>query len=232
MPQHRVLYEILRKHIEDGVYVKGDLLPSENDLCHTHNCTRPTVRQALNSLVTDGFIMKQQGKGSIVNELPTDIGILSIGGTTSAVGNKDLKTEIIVKPIIKPWEDPFMFPLSEFEKESGCIYLERLRLLDNRPLFYDITFLPNINLPRFTALQLKDKSLFSMLRKQFALEVKGGEQRLKAISSNKKVSRYLDIKTNKPVLNLERKIATNRPNYFFYSRLYCNTENNAIYGTF
>ena len=26
--------------------------------------------------------------------------------------------------------EDFMFPLSELEKESGCIYMERLRLLD------------------------------------------------------------------------------------------------------
>ena len=33
IPQHKKLYEILRKHITDGVYREGDLLPSENELC-------------------------------------------------------------------------------------------------------------------------------------------------------------------------------------------------------
>ncbi|MDP2112696.1 MAG: winged helix-turn-helix domain-containing protein, partial [Bacteroidota bacterium] len=66
VPQHKKIYEILRKHILSGVYEEGSLLPSENELCAVHNITRPTVRQALEALVNDGFISKKQGKGSIV----------------------------------------------------------------------------------------------------------------------------------------------------------------------
>ncbi len=232
IPQYRILYELLRKHIEEGVYKEGDLLPSENDLCQIHQVTRPTVRQALTALVNDGFIKKQQGKGSIVNNLPMGIGILSVTGTTSAIGSKDLKTEIMVKPTIRNWKEPFMYSLSDIEKESGCIYFERLRLLEDRPVFYDITYLPNINLPRFTSLQLTDRSLFSVLRKNFGLEVTGGEQRLRAISADKRIAGFLKIDSKKPVLNIDRKIATNRPGFYFYSRLYCNTEISPIFGIF
>ncbi len=89
IPHYRRLYELLRQYIIDGVYKEGDLLPSENELCKLHNLTRPTVRQALDALVRDGFIKKQQGKGSIVNPIPKGIGILSIEGTTSALGKKE-----------------------------------------------------------------------------------------------------------------------------------------------
>jgi len=110
LPQHRKLYEILRKHILDGIYTEGDLLPSENELCQLYGMTRPTVRQSLAALAGDGYIKKHQGKGSIVHRLPREIGILSVSGTTSAVGDRSLKTRIIVKPIIKPWDKNFMFP--------------------------------------------------------------------------------------------------------------------------
>ena len=95
--------------------------------------TRPTVRQALSTLANDGYIRKHQGKGSIVHHLPKEIGILSVSGTTSALGDRNLKTKIIVKPVLMQWPDDFMFPLSDLEKESGCIYMERLRLLDDSP---------------------------------------------------------------------------------------------------
>ena len=55
--QHKQLYEVLRKDIEEGVYSEGDLLPSENELCRTYGLTRPTVRQALISLSYDGYII-------------------------------------------------------------------------------------------------------------------------------------------------------------------------------
>ena len=172
IPHHRRLYEVLRKHIIEGVYMEGDLLPSENELCQLYGVTRPTVRQSLSNLANDGFISRHQGKGSIVHHLPREIGILSVSGTTSAVGDRNLKTRIIVKPVIIPWKDDFMFPLSDLEKESGCVYMERLRLLDDIPIFYDISYIANINLPRITSRKFENQSLFRILRDHYQIEIK------------------------------------------------------------
>ena len=232
LPQYRKLYETLRKHILNGVYSEGDLLPSENELCRLYGMTRPTVRQSLASLAHDGLIRKHQGKGSIVHRQRREIGILSVSGTTSAVGSGNLRTRIITKPVIRPWDNDFMFPLTGLEKESGCIYIERLRLLEGRPIFYDISWIANINLPRITSRQFEDRSLFQILRDHYQVEIKGGEQRIKAIPASSKISRYLKIKNGEPVLHLERKMETSIPGLFLYSSIYCNTEKYSIYGTF
>ena len=232
IPQYRKLYEILRKHIMDGVYKEGDLLPSENELCKLYGMTRPTVRQSLSSLANDGYISKHQGKGSIVHLLPREIGILSVSGTTSAVGDRNLKTKIIVKPVLIPWPRDFIFPLTEIEKESGCIYMERVRLLEGIPIFYDISYIANINLPRITARQFENRSLFQILRDYYHIEIKGGEQRIKAIPAAAKISSYLHLKKGQPVLHLERKMETNNPGLFLYSSIFCNTEKYSIFGRF
>jgi DNA-binding GntR family transcriptional regulator len=232
LPQYRKLFETLRKHIVEGVYNEGDLLPSENELCQIYGMTRPTVRQSLAALAHEGYIRKHQGKGSIVHRLPKEIGILSVSGTTSAVGDRKLNTRIITKPVLQPWDEPFMFQLSELEKESGCIYMERLRLLDGKPIFYDISFIPNIKLPRITSRQFEDRSLFQVLRDHYQVEIRGGEQRIKAIQASGKISRFLKIRQGEPVLHLERKMATNTNGLFIYSSIYCNTSRYSIYGTF
>jgi DNA-binding GntR family transcriptional regulator len=231
-PRHRKLYEVLRKHIIDGVYKEGDLLPSENELCQLYGMTRPTVRQSLSTLANDGYISKHQGKGSIVHHLPREIGILSVSGTTSAVGDRNLKTKIIVKPVLMQWPVDFMFPLSELEKESGCIFMERLRLLDDVPIFYDISYIANINLPRITARQFENRSLFQVLRDSYQVEIKGGDQRIKAIPATTKISRFLHLDKGQPVLHLERKMETNNPALFLYSSIFCNTEKYSIFGRF
>ncbi len=232
IPQHRRLYEILRKHINEGVYNEGDLLPSENDLCSIYGLTRPTVRQALTALVQDGYITRQQGKGSIVKKTPQGIGILSVSGTTTALKDKNLRTDIIEEPRIIPWPDNFKFPLSDLETESGCIFMTRLRLLDDNPVFYDISFIPAINLPRFTSRTFRNRSLFDILRKNYQVEIKGGEQRIKAIKADSMISGHLKVKTGYPVLHMERKMITNRPELNIYSSIYCNTSEYSIYGTF
>ena len=232
VPQYRKLYEILRKHINDGIYKEGDLLPSEYELCQIYGMTRPTVRQSLGALANDGYIRKHQGKGSIVHNLPREIGILSVSGTTSAVGDRNLQTKIIVKPVLIPWPEDFVFQLSGLEKDSGCIYMERLRLLDDVPIFYDISYIANINLPRITSRQFENRSLFNILREKYSIEIKGGEQRLKAIPADAKISSFLQLKKNKPVLHLERKMETNNAGLFLYSSIFCNTEKFSIFGRF
>ena len=232
LPQYKKLYEMLRKNIVDGIYPEGSLLPSENELCKIHSITRPTVRQALTALVNEGYITKQKGKGSIVTTPPVNIGILSIQSTTSAVGNQKLQTQIIHKPEIIPWPESFMFDIPDKFKASGCIYFERLRLVNNKPSFFDISYIPNINMPRFTSRNLENKSLFDVLRQFYEIDVKGGEQRLKAISANKRVAGYINIEEGKPILNLERKIDTNRFGFYFFSIIYCNTEEYALSSIF
>ena len=207
-------------------------MPSENELCQLYGMTRPTVRQSLSTLANDGYIRKHQGKGSIVHYLQREIGILSVSGTTSAVGDRNLKTNIILKPVLMPWPADFMFTLTDLEKESGCIYMERVRLLDEVPIFYDISFIANINLPRITARQFENKSLFQILRDYYRVEITGGDQRIKAIPATLKIGKLLQLKKDQPVLHLERKLETNNPGLFLYSSIYCNTEKYSIFGRF
>ena len=232
LPFYKKVYEDLRKQIVNGVYREGDMLPSEHALCKLYGVTRPTVRQALGALVRDGFIRKHQGKGSIVYKLPKGIGILSIAGTTSALGQKNVRSEILSKPAVKPWPEHFMFTLSEAERLAGCIYMERIRYFNEAPIFYDVNYLPNINLPRFTVRSFENRSLFDMLRKEYGIEIIGGEQKLRAILADEKLSAYLRMKPGEPVLHLERRFDTNKPEMNIYSSIYCNTREQAVYGIF
>lgn len=232
LPQHRVLYELLRKHIMEGVYPEGSLLPSENELCSAHEVTRPTVRQALSRLENEGYISKHQGKGSIVRSLPKGIGILSIQGTTSGVGKHNLETKPIGKPAVKKWPEDFMFELSELELESGCIVLERNRIVDGMPVLYEISYIPNINISRFAQKSFTNKSLFDVMRRDYGIEVKGGQQRIMAMKADAEIGKYLNIKEGDPILKMERKIETSRKDYFFYSSIYCNTNEFYLEGSF
>ncbi len=232
VPQYRRLYEVLRGLIEDQTYRYGDLLPSENELCATHGLTRPTVRKALDLLVNEGFIIRQQGKGSIVQGKPKGIGILSLTGTTSAIGQDHLTTRIIVKPHITALEDAFGYELSERDRSLGCIHMERLRIINNKPVFYDITLIPNLNLPRFTSRTFENRSLFDILRKHYQIEVKGGEQKIQAITADERIVEHFGVARDHPILRMDRKLDTNRAGFSFYSQIYCNTEDYSLIGRF
>ena len=104
------------------VYKPGTLLPSEHDLCILYHVTRPTIRKALDALVNEGYIKKHQGKGSVVMGVPKGIGILSIAGTTSAIGQHNLKTRIIVKPEVRTL-DQCIYIQSDRTREGTGLHL-------------------------------------------------------------------------------------------------------------
>ena len=205
LPQYKQVYEALRREISSGEFSAGDLLPSEHELCARFSVARPTVRKALDQLVSDGFIFKHQGKGSIVKGAPKGIGILSISGTSAAVGSPNFSTHII---------------------------FERLRLLDGVPVFFDITMLPNIGLPRFLNYDLENRSLFDSLRSQYQITVTGGTQQLFAIRADKRLQEYLGVRAGHPILQLNRKIETSRPGFHIYSQVFCATQGYGLIGTF
>jgi GntR family transcriptional regulator/GntR family frlABCD operon transcriptional regulator len=214
------------------MYPAGSLLPSENELCQLHSVTRPTVRQALSRLVSDGFIKKHQGKGSIVQPLPRGIGILSIQGTTTGIGRHNLETIPLGKPVVERWPVDFPFELTGEEKESGCIMLERKRIVDGDPVLYEISYLPNINLPRFIQKSFMNRSLFEVLRSAYQIEVMGGYQRIRAQVAPGEVRNYLDLAEGDAILCLQRVIETNRVDFRFFSIIFCDTSNFYLEGSF
>lgn len=63
-----LLLRDLRSKIEDGSFVPGSLLPSENCLCADYQLSRPTVRRALEKLSHLQLIEKKPGVGTFVKD--------------------------------------------------------------------------------------------------------------------------------------------------------------------
>ena len=85
---------------------------------------------------------------------------------------------------------------------------------------------------RFTARTFEDRSLFDILRKHYQIEVKGGEQKIQAITADERLIEHFGVRKNHPILRMDRKLDTNRPDFSFYSQIYCNTENYSLIGRF
>lgn len=223
-PIYKTLRADLKRQIDEGIYKKGDLLPSENELCKSYNTTRPTVRQALKELINLGYIIRHHGKGSIVSEPKNGLGILSLKGSTAGIGKNKLLTKILIKAHKIPWPTNFSYKLTEAQHKAGCIYLSRLRYVNGLPTLYEETYITNIDLPRFTMHNLEKNSLFKTLNKYHKIEIMEGEQKIWAISANKKLSDLLSIKNEVPVLHMKRSMKTNKPELIIYSFVYCNTD--------
>lgn len=230
IPLYRQIQASLKEKITSGIYEEGGLLPSENDLCVEFNATRMTVRQALNELVREGYITRQHGKGSTVSASRKSLGLLSLKGWTEVVVASDRhgKTLVLEGPVLKKLEDAAFKPLTDDEKHEEFIFFKRLRLVEESPVMFEQTYIPNENLPNFIEEPLLEGSLFRTLLIRYQIDVQSMTQEVRAIAADKETASLLKIKTKSPVLHLLRKYKTSIDGFFLYSSIYCNTEKFAI----
>jgi len=228
---YRKLQQNIKSQILAGVYREGDLLPSEYEFQQLHSVTRSTVRHALNELVQEGYILKRQGKGSIVaRQQRRTLGVLSVKGFSKIVSEKKLAVNTIMlrKPVISRWNQPFFYPLDNLEQKAGCIYVKRLRCVENDPVMLESTYISNVNLSRFCTKPLVKASLFETLNVNYAIEITRVEEDLRSVLCDEDTARHLRISAGSPLLHVFLKFYTNREHLNIYSSLLCNTDKYSI----
>lgn len=72
-PLYAQLKELLSDRIRKGDYAPGEKIPSELTLCEELDLSRPTIRQAISELVTEGMLVIVKGKGTFVASEPDKI---------------------------------------------------------------------------------------------------------------------------------------------------------------
>lgn len=65
-PLHIQLAQIIKARIESGIWQNGDVTPTEKALCAEFGVARGTVRQALQRLEAEGYLRREQGRGTFV----------------------------------------------------------------------------------------------------------------------------------------------------------------------
>lgn len=142
------IYKSLKTKIETGEYEFQELLPSENQLILTYNCSRNTIRRAISALVTDGYVQTMQGKGVRNIFQPTLQTSFTIGGIESfkesAARNHQIpKTEVLCFTEITT--DKKIAKRTGFPEGSQLYYLQRLHYLDGKALILNHNyFLKNV----------------------------------------------------------------------------------------
>lgn len=214
--------EFLRELIQKEEIKVGEYLPSENDLCSRFSVTRTTVRRAMEQLMKEGFIEKQQGRGSRVRERRKSLGLLTVKGFSEAVGS-NVQTEMLQKPVLIKSNPPMTWMNGDSNGYDECIYFERLRKVNDIPVMIEKNWLPGSTLTELLDTDFVDGSFFRTLSRNFQIEINGSEHILKAESASSKIAALLQMPVGSPVLHISVKFSTNKADIIILSELYCNT---------
>ena len=86
-----IIVRALEKDMLIGVYEKGTLMPSQNDLCSKYDVSSRTVREAFKILEAKGLVTISQGRRAYVNTNSLDQYVDSISASMMSGDNKDNK---------------------------------------------------------------------------------------------------------------------------------------------
>jgi GntR family transcriptional repressor for pyruvate dehydrogenase complex len=70
---HEEIVLKIKDMIEQGKLVTGDQLPTERELSEAFKVSRPSVREALRTLESQGFLVSKQGDGTYVSQQPIEL---------------------------------------------------------------------------------------------------------------------------------------------------------------
>jgi GntR family transcriptional regulator len=162
VPLYYQLAQQLEGAIEHGRLAPGSLLGNEIELAGRLGLSRPTVRQAIQSLVDKGLLVRRRGVGTQVvhSQVKRPLELSSLYDDLQAAGQSPATRVLRLTPEPASGEVAAALGVAE---GGEVIVLERLRSSHGEPMAYMCNFLPP-GLLDLTAEKLEATGLYRLLR--------------------------------------------------------------------
>ena len=139
--RYQQVMRTLRERIEHGEYQVGDRLPSETELAAALGVSRPTLRQALARLESEGLLRRIKGSGTFVSQpklLHESTSFLAGYYQEAEQHHRTLRTEVIALDIQRAGSLGSKLGLPESAKLTRLVRRRRVEGFDNgKPVVYD-----------------------------------------------------------------------------------------------
>ncbi|MFI8519586.1 GntR family transcriptional regulator [Streptomyces sp. NPDC085481] len=203
VPLYFQLAQQLQAAIEHGALTPGTLLGNEIDLATRLGLSRPTVRQAIQSLVDKGLLVRRRGVGTQVvhSTVRRPLELSSLYDDLETAGQRP-GTRVLVDRL-EPASAEVAAALGLPEGEE-VRYLERLRSAHGEPMAYLRNHLPARLLdPAPDPVRLEATGLYRLLRAA-GLTLHSARQAIGARAAGPAEAELLDEQEGAPLLTMER----------------------------
>jgi GntR family transcriptional regulator len=229
LPFYHQLYEILRGKIVRGEWRPGDMIPPESELIEQYEVSRVTVRQALDILVNEGLIYRQQGRGTFVAHPAVEQGLVRLINFTQDMCNRGFEpgTKVLFTALVPAPPDIAEKLQIEPGEELAC--LERLRLADGEPMSIEKSHLIHRYCPGVLQHDFTSDSLREYLDRVYGIRWAYAKQVIRAILASSDLAHLLAVRLKSPLLCIERVSFTERNTPLEFLRIYYRADRYSLY---
>lgn len=201
-PLHKQAEIFLRKIIEEEEYQNGKILPNEVDMAKKLAISRTTLRQAINTLVSEGLLVRKKRIGTRV--APTQVSSksnnwLSFSQEMKVRGIPIKNFELHISWILP---DDTTANFFDIKKDRKILKLERVRGKVNEPFVYFVSFFhPRIGL---TGNEDFKRPLYEILENDYSVIATISKEEIMAKAAEPFIAEKLGIAVDSPILFRKR----------------------------
>lgn len=189
------IYRDLKEKIENNTFSYQELLPSENTLIQTYNCSRNTLRRAVGLLVTDGYVQTIQGKGVRNIYRPAEQTAFTIGEIESfresAIRNgQKPKTRVLLFTEFRV--DKNLALKTGFSENAEIYYIQRLHYLDDQPLILNHNYFLKEAVPGLTR-EIAENSIYNYLENELNMTIVNSKRIITVEKITEIDEKYLEL---------------------------------------
>lgn len=190
----------LLSKIKDGTYPEGQTIPSELELAEIYGVSRPTIRQALQILVSDGYLEKRRRRGTVVTKPKVSqsftMSISSFEDAMRLAGHLP-KTKVLV--FKRERANAEVEKRLELTRGQDVFKLVRLRYADDLPNVFVESYIPCALYPGLDSFDFNESSLYAAMD-ACGNPVMTARRRLEVIKADGAAAALLDVEAGDPLL--------------------------------
>ena len=200
IPLYYQLKVRISEMIENGDLSVGDMLPTENELCTYLRVSRPTVRQALSELVSEGLLMRKKGKGTFVSKPKVDVRFLQkLESFNTQMEQKGLNPSTKVLSVRIDTGNRRASEALNLPPDAPLIHLSRLRFGNDDPMVWVETYIPYNQFPQMLEQDYLRFSFYGRLESLYNMRVSRVTREIEAVNANRQEAELLNIELGKAV---------------------------------
>jgi GntR family transcriptional regulator len=221
-PLYAQIARALKEPILSNQVAPGTLLPGENELAAYFSVSRDTVRHAVRELTSEGLVAASRGFGIAIRERPIEAELAGLTGFAEDMDALGLtpSSRLISIRTVAP-DERTREELQLGDSQEDVVEIRRVRLANDVPISYDITWLPKWIGEKIAGDDLEAEPIFSLLEKKYRLPLTEADYRVTAGDADSEVSAALGIEAGSRILEIERTSFTADGPIDYERLLYC-----------
>jgi GntR family transcriptional regulator len=204
VPLYHQLKEAFKRQIEQGILKPHDRLPAERELEEFYSISRMTARRALSELEAEGYIYRQQGKGSFVAEPKLRQGLLKLTSFTDDMRQRGMTPGARVLDIKLIDDEDKLRQKFRAERGERFVRIQRIRLANGEPMALETSFIRHKFCPGLEKFDFTDRSLYKTLREEYNLYLSYADQTIEVKLADEYEEELLHVRQGAPMWVMER----------------------------